>query len=171
MPIPKITAAVKFVPKGSQVVILALVVVLGITLVYSFHFYLTNVPIVLPISVSFVLLATIVILWLLSHHHVDRKRQQPTELSIWEENRSSKISIPPGELSSNDYLKLFDRAISSTMHRKPLPNPNGFVDQSGNPVPSSQENARRKVEEINSEIRDLQDQLDITDQKFNSLEN
>ena len=170
MPVPKIKAKVKLVPKGSQVVILALVVILGISLIFTFYFFSINVSIFLPLSVSIVLLITIIVLWLLSHRHVDNKHQQSTEISILEENSSTRITIPQGELSSNDYLKIFEQAISSTIYRKPLPVPDGLVDQSGNPVPQSQDNAQRKVEVINSELRSLQDKLGITDQKLSSLE-
>ena len=170
MPIPKFKAAVKLDPKGSQVVILALVVIFGISLICTFYFYLINVPIYLPLSVSGVLFVTIVTFWMLSHGDVDNEHQQSTELSIFNKTGSAKITIPRGELSSNDKLKLFEQAISSTMYRKPLPDPDGFVDQSGNPVPQSQENAKRKVEEINNEISGLQDVLNIPDQKISSLE-
>lgn len=155
-------ATVKLVPKGSQVVILALVILLGIPLFHTIDFYSQGIPIWLPLSLFGLLFITVCLFWFLSHQQVDNKIKQSPELSVSEGNRSTNIVLPQGTLPPSDILKLFETAITSTLYRKKLPVSDGLIDEKGVPVPQSKEEARHIVEKINSQLQHLQEKLDLS---------
>ena len=139
-----------------------LVILFGISLVYTIDFYSRGIPIWLPFLFFVLLFITICIFWFLSHQQVDNKIKQSPELSVTEGNRSTNIILPQGALSSDDTLKLFENAITSTLYRKKLPVPDGLIDEKGDPVPQSKQEARHIVETINAQLHELQEKLGLS---------
>ena len=164
----KIKASVYLIPEGSHVVILALVALLGLSLICTFIFIFYNVSYWLPISVSAVLLGTIIFFWCGSHRDVDNKKLSPIKFSHSVGNSSTNITIPPGGLSSSEKLKFVEHVVSLLRYQKPLPASDGVVDDDGNPIPQSQEEARERVETINSEVRKSHETFGVMDSQSNS---
>lgn len=150
--ISKIEALIKIVPKGSQVVLLALVFVLALCVNGLISLMLENLNFWPLLGLVVMLLAAIVFLWLQSYRSVDDGTLPPVDISVSDGTKSAKLSIHPRASPFSDQLKLLERAFSAMHNRKPLPDPDGLVDENGVPVPSSEVDARQKVDLVNEEL-------------------
>ena len=150
----KVKASISLVPTGSHVVILSLIGILALCLGCAFIFIWYSVDYWPPLISAGILFAAVVLFWLRSHRHVDDRFVPPVEMSMTDGTNSTTLSMHPRGLPAGQQLKLIERAMSAMQHRKPLPEPDGLVDEKGIPIPLSQEEARQRVEAANNEVRD-----------------
>ena len=149
----KINASVSLTPPGSHVVILSLIAILGISLVATFAFVFYDANYWIPLIVSTVILIVIVVFWLRSHRDIDHASITPTTLSTTDGNNSTAISLHPRAKSSAEELAALERILSTMRNRSLLPDPDGLVDDKGQPVPNSQHDARERIASTNDRTR------------------
>ncbi len=157
--IARVRASVDIVPKGSQVVVLSLVVVFALCLGCAFYFIWLGINYWPPLISAGIVFFVVVPFWLLSHRRVDDRGAPPVELSMVDGSYSAMLKLPARGSSLNDQLEVIERSVSAMRSRQPLPQPNGIVDKSGNPVPKSQGEATRRVNAANDEARKAADEL------------
>ena len=156
---PRIKASISLIPTGSQVVVLALVGIFALCLFCSFLFIWHNVNYWPPLIFSFMLFVAIVFLWLRSHRQVDDRTLPLAEVSIKDEIGERKISMHPRGLPSKELLKNFETILSITQNQKPLPDPDGLVDENGSPIPQSKKKARQNVDAVNNQVKQKLDAM------------
>ena len=145
----RMKALIRIAPTGSHVVLLSLVGVLALCLFSTFSFIRDGIDYCVPLAFAAVLFCAVVWLWLRSQRHLDDAPKPPITMSYRDGNTSTKVSIHLGGLRPNEQLAVLERGLSALQHRKPLPEPDGLVDEHGRPVPQSEEEARHRVEVAN----------------------
>ena len=151
--IPKVKTSVSIVPTGSHVVILGLVGILALAFGVSFLFIWYDLNYWPPLISAFLLLGVIVFLWHRSHRHVDDSFLPPDELTFKHGITETAISIHPGGLAPSEQFKFIEKILSVLQHQRLLPEPDGLVNEKGNPIPRSEEKARKIVNAVNSEVK------------------
>ena len=149
----KINASVSLTPPGSHVVISSLIAILGISLITTFAFVFYDENYWIPLIVSTVILIVIVVFWLRSHRDIDHASITPTTLSTTDGSNSTTISIHPRAKPPPEELAALERIISTVRNRSLLPDPDGLVDDKGQPVPNSQHDARERIASTNDRTR------------------
>ena len=164
LPVPglssKIRTSVNLSPAGSHVVIVSLVGVDALCFLSAFIFIWHNKNYWPPFGVACALLLIIAFLWLRSHRHIDDGSSSPLVLSKKEGDTSTKISIPLRGMHQRQLAALYERMLSTFQNRKPLPEPDGLIDDEGQPVPDSVGEARQQVEAVNHEWERVVDTLE-----------
>ena len=148
----RLRATVRLDPKGSQVVLLSLIVVMAVCFVSAFVFAWHEVNFWLPATIGLLLLVVVVWFWLRSQGDVDYATLPPVELLSRDGERSTLISFHPNSPPTGQMLEVLER-VASLRHSKPLPKPDGLLDEAGHPVAGSQEEASRRVGVANEEVR------------------
>ena len=151
--IPKFKTSVSIVPTGSHVVVLALVGTLVLSLGCSFLFIWHDLNYWPPLVSAGILFVAIVFLWLRSHRHVDDRSLPPAEVTIKDGITETTISMHPRGLPSSEQLNNFENILSVIQHQRLLPEPDGLVNEKGNPIPRSEEEARQIVDAVNNEVK------------------
>ena len=146
-------------PKGSQVVIVSIVVVLFFSIISALIFDFTGKDPSLPVIFSAISGVIIIIFWLISRKDIDN-----TALPVWSLTnisgaRTTQLDMHPGSLSSQQKMKVLEKFLSNIQHRAPLPEPDGLVDKSGNPIPNSKEEARERVELANKQANEIRNKI------------
>ena len=149
----KLKASVNLTPPGSHVVILSLISILGISLLAVFVFVLYDENYWIPLTVSAVLLIVVVVFWFRSHRDIDHVSISPTTLSTTDGNNSTTLSMHPRAKHSAEELAAMERIFSMMRNRSPLPDPDGLVDNKGEPIPNSQHDAQERIALTNDRIR------------------
>lgn len=149
----KIKAKINVAPKGSHAIIVPLILISGLCFVLAamlafygkeyWPFLLTGAGILFFVFIS----------WLLSHRAIDDNTSPPITFSTEDGTQSTSVSVPPGLLLDGDRITNLERVLSMIQHRAPLPNPNGLVDDTGEPIPLSEDEARRRVEAANNQVQ------------------
>ena len=157
--ITNVRALISIAPKGSQIVPLSLVLVLLFCLGCSFFFAWKGVNYWLPLVVAALLLIVVVLLWLLSAQRVDDASLPPVNISSSDGTHSTAISLHHGSLPALQDAETLERLLSILRHRKPLPEPDGLIDEDGQPIPRSQGEAQAKVEAANRQAQECLDDI------------
>lgn len=146
----------RFVPRGSQTIILALFLPLGWCLKELFNNIRTgsgNVWINLALVLMF--LVCIVTMWFRSRKDIDFGPPAPTSITFQDGQSMSKIITDQRNIPLNfeDVARFFSLMTS----RRPLPEADGMLDDKGNPMDGSKEEARAMVDKVNQEVSQQQE--------------
>ena len=152
--------SIKFAPKGSQVVILFLTLIFGFCLMIGFFFIWNNVDYWLPFVCAALIFPVIIFLWLRSHRDIDESYMPPFSISNSDGTNSTTLSLPHRAALSKENLDALERLFSVIQYRSPLPQPDGLVDERGNPVPQSMAEALERVDSANNQVTGLVDSLE-----------
>lgn len=107
--------------------------------------------------------------WLLTYQRIDS--QPPTITNFEAENKNLKISLKTEteSIAQNDILEKIANFMSMVINRRPLPTPDGLVDDSANPITNSKSDAEELVDCVNREsenlARDFQSRLSSLENK------
>lgn len=103
-------------------------------------------------------------LWKSAQPDVDLQDNHPTHIAL---PNGTQVSTDSRTLRSPEALRGLTHVVTEVLHRRPLPEPAGLVDESGKIVPDSKEEAVSQVAQINSDVQretnQLLDALGISD--------
>lgn len=152
----KLLASASIVPKGSH----AVIVMLAICLIAGFCFlWFKPVYSAAPFMFSVVFIAIIVPFWSVSHRNVDAHLSAPTSLAHLEGDRLTTLTTDPSSFKSPEGMRALERCLSMLQQRRPLPNPDGLVDESGSPIPESASKAVENIKAINELVKQIQEDI------------
>ena len=143
-------------PKGSQVVIVSLAVLLGICLVGGIAFlYVNALYSTVPFAFSIGFIVLIVRLWSESHKSADAHLSPPTSFTHYDGNRLTTLTTDASTLKSPEGIAAFGRLLSMVQKRRPLPEPAGLIDQGGKPIDESASKAMERVRGVNELVHEM----------------
>lgn len=142
-------ARVTLTPEKSHIVLSLFMILGGVAMVVGFYFMHANradfwVP--LLFAVGFFIFGGFA--WFHSHKHLDLQGASPTSISAHKDGRL-EILADSRTFLSPDSLMAVTNILSLITNRRPLPEADGLVDKSGNPILASQDQAVAQVLEIN----------------------
>ena len=142
-------------PAKSQVVLVALIITSTICYVAGFMFlwYKPDISWV-PLTIASLILFAVYRAWNRSQNDIDLAGSAPTQFT---DAVGNSITTDTRALSSPQVVQNIEHLFSGLCHREPLPNPNGLVDNDGNPVPGSEEEAIERVRKVNETAQVITD--------------
>jgi len=146
----------KLLPERSQVFLIALAVLAGISLVTCFSFLWhgkSGAWIPFLSAIGLIVLATV--LWGKSRRDIDLAGGLPT--TITDEAKGVTVTVDPRILDLQNSLEPITKIISILAFRKPLPTPDGIVDSDWKPDPSRKEEAIQLVNVVNERAQSITD--------------
>lgn len=154
---PKLGASLNIHPKGSQVVIVSLVVLILCCLGGAFfflhedkHYY--SIPGFVMSAAFFYFVREF---WLASHERVDNSVPPQIAISHQDGGTQTNISADSQVVRSRENVANFIDLISAVMSRRPLPLPDGLIDETGSIIPESSSEAQKRVASINERVEVL----------------
>lgn len=143
-------------PDRSQVVLIGLIVSAIISLLLGGVLVGMDKLIGLTfVAVSIALFICIVWCWRKSHRDTDLAQSHPTNLTL-SENLS--ISTDSRLLSSAEGIRQFAKFVEAVSSINPLPEPSGLTGRGAIPIPNTESEASKLVNEINDNIQQFQNQ-------------
>ena len=147
-------ATMDLAPMGSHVVLLSLTVVMTLCLAVSFLFEWLGLNYWLPLAPAGVLFITVTIFWFVSRRDIDAHSTSPTNIVDVNGSRFTSLTTDASSLESTHGRETLERILSVMQHRSPLPAPDGLIDEQGAPIPSSESEARTRIESINLRVKE-----------------
>ena len=147
-----LTTKISLRPQGSQVVLLAFVLVSSICIFVGFHFLWSErsswpIPLV---TGAIIALATL-FAWFHARRDIDLRDAPPTEITT---PAGMHVSTDARSLASPALLQGLTNVLQILSHREPLPEPDGLVNEDGVPVQGSKAEAVSIVRAANEGIRE-----------------
>lgn len=143
-------ASVQILPRRSQIFVALLALMSAGAFSIGCLFLWHGKPdswIPLSFSVAFLLAATAA--WLASHKNIDLHGAHPTRVQMT--SNGLQIEADSRILASNQQFQQLEKIVSIVGHRAPLPEPDGLVSSSGQPLPGEKSNAMARVRLANEE--------------------
>lgn len=161
----KLKASFKVTPRDSHVVLVVLALIGGICLLVGFAFLWQNVDYPwIPIVLGVGMLIVVGVLWVLSYEDVDARSSASTHIASSDGGRQITVTTDARSLHSRERMEALERVISMVLRRHPLPDPDGLVDASGEPVPGSESAAKARVKTANDEAKQIFDSVFVRDE-------
>ncbi|MCY4003048.1 MAG: hypothetical protein OXF33_05010 [Rhodospirillales bacterium] len=154
-----VRASINVAPKGSQVVLISLVLVLFFCLACTIFSAPLGIERWVPSVAAAILLIVIVGMWFSSAQHIDDASIPPFNVVSSDGDTSTSISLNHKSLLALQDAQALEQLLSIVQHRKPLPEPDGLIDENGTLVPQSQSAAQERVEAINEQARQAKEEL------------
>ena len=152
-------ATIKIVPKGSNLLILCFTGILLFCLGSGFFFILKRVDYWPPLIAAGVILIVIIFVWCLSRREIDENLIPPINISRSSGTDSTAISMPHRVITDLENVAILERICSAILHRSPLPEPDGLVDEGGNPIPESKDRATEIIQAVNNQVNETIDAI------------
>ena len=154
----QLKASLSATPKGSHVVLSLLVIAMIMCLVAGCLLIWLDKTYLPAFVFAGILLAVIGILWYLSHRDIDSPSYHPTNIVSTDGTNLTAIFTDNNNIQTPEVLQGLVAVLSMSLHRTPLPEPDGLVDENGRPVPQSEEEALERVKSANQRARELLEQ-------------
>ena len=156
----KVQTSLNFSPKGSNVVLLAMVCIFSICLIVGFGFLWTKHEYSwVPFLVAGLLLLVIIPFLFISRKGMDYSSSVPTNIEADYSSRSIAVSTDSRLVTTSEILGILEKCASIAQHYRPLPDADGLVDTSGNPIPNSQGEASGRVRSANRHVQEIVDSV------------
>ena len=145
---------VKLKPERSQVFVVALAVISGISLVAGCLF-LWHKPVYswVPFLFSVLFGGTSIFAWTKSHKNIDLAGAAPTTIS--KSGANIQVSTDSRALTSPETIQALEKIFALLGHREPLPEPDGLIGADGKPTTGSKLEAEARVRQANDEASRL----------------
>lgn len=152
-PNAKLSAEVQVKPTRSQVVIVSLILLSGVCFVSGFIFLWENKSHAwIPLSIGLLVIVASVIAWFKSQKDTDLEGSSPTSFT---DNTGNQMVTDTRALMSPEVVQNMEKLFCTLAHREPLPDPDGTIDDKGNPIPNSEEEARERVANANEQAKEI----------------
>ncbi|WP_438284236.1 hypothetical protein [Pseudomonas alabamensis] len=165
----KADAAVRLIPKGSQIAIFALIICSVIFFGYACWLYAHTRPFVLPLCGSVVLLLIGSAFWLVAHKNESLSQSHPTVFGFGDGESKVIVSSDGRSVPTLNYLRDLISHYQATFHRQPLPPASGVIDDQGCPVSGSENVARKLNDKANQQGQQMNS--DLFDDALSKLAN
>lgn len=170
---PKFDTSVTIKPEQSQVAIVYLLIITLSCFVAGFVFlWFKPLISIIPFAIGGVTLWISTRFWRASNRSIDMQNATPTLIEV-KEDGSISFKTDSRALAPPDLLKIFEKLFSIYGHREPLPEPDGLVNENGEPLSDKKSEAIQQVNQINRKAEDTINSLlkslvgDKTTQKEN----
>ncbi|MCU7805484.1 MAG: hypothetical protein KZQ96_20025 [Candidatus Thiodiazotropha sp. (ex Lucinoma borealis)] len=149
----QLNTSVQVIPARSQVVLVSFILLAAICLLSGFAFLWENKQFSwIPLGLGTIISCSVVFAWFKAQKDTDLENAKPT---IMQDGSGNQITTDTRALASPESVQNMERLFSVLKHREPLPEPDGLIDSSGNPIPSSQREAIDRVNAANNEAQQL----------------
>ena len=156
---PKLTARIKaylyLVPKGSQVVLLGLVIALVVVVFKMADVLQSDSDPTFLFIICLLLLVLIGFLAFVSRKSIDATEAPPITVVT---DRAA-LTLPSGSDPTSKQAELIAKIFNSFRHREELPEADGLIGEKGQPVAGSADDATHRVEEANRAVQEIQQRL------------
>ena len=147
-----LTTKITLRPQGSQVILLAFVLLSCICILVGFYFlWSANSAWPIPILIGATVALATLFAWFHSRRDIDLHGAASTEITTPE---GLRVSTDPRTLASPALLQGLTNALQILSHREQLPDPDGLVNEDGDPVQGSKAEAVSIVRAVNDDIRE-----------------
>ena len=159
MPNPsRIEAQLRLVPAGSQVFVVAIAALGGASLLISFLFiWLAVTQWYIPLVAGCLLIALASTAFWRSQRDIDQHGAPPT--TIRDKVAGLEITADMRLFGPDGGKQLIAQIVTAMAYRRQLPEPDGLVGIDGKPVPGSLDTARARVQAVNDQITDGEQQV------------
>lgn len=152
-----LTTKISLRPQGSQVVLLAFVLLSCICLLVGFYFlWSENSAWPIPLVIGAIITVATLIAWFHSRRDIDLRDAPPTEITT---PAGVRVSVDARSLASPALLQGLANVFQILSQREPLPDPDGLVNKDGVPVQGSKAEAVSIVRATNEDIREQTGEL------------
>lgn len=143
---------IKVKPEGSHAFVVTFAVIGGVCLLTGFGLlgFGSGLRAAVPIAIGLLLEVGAYVAWWHSHRDVDLKGGPAT--TIIDRQTGMQVTTDTRAITTPKSVRQLASLFRSLAHRQPLPEPDGFVDEEGAPVPEAKADAVAKVESINAQI-------------------
>jgi len=144
------SASVQILPRRSQIFVALLALMSAAAFLIGCLFLWHGKPDSwVPLSFSVVFLFSATAAWLTSHKNTDLHGAHPTRVQMT--SNGLQVEADSRVLASNQQFQQLEKIVSMVGHRAPLPEPDGLVSSSGQPLPVERANAMERVRQANDE--------------------
>lgn len=150
-----LNTSVQVRPSRSQVVLVLLILVSAGCFFTGFAFLWEGKDSSwVPLSIGVFLCAFVVFAWFRAQKDTDLENSSPTTFA---DGSGNQITTDTRALMSPAGVQNMERLFSVLAHRSPLPEPDGLIDDKGNPIPNTEKEARARVRAANQEAQAVTD--------------
>ena len=156
-------ASANIIPKGSHVVIVALIILLAICLLTGFLFlwfkpehYSYSIP---PFVFSVVFIILIAWFWFVSYKNIDSHLSSPTSITLRDDDTYLALTTDASSIRTPEGIEALERCLSMARQRRPLPEPDGLVDEKGRPIPESNQEAIERIRALNNIVHEMSEMI------------
>jgi len=143
-----INAVVRVHPSKSQVFLVSLLLLAGVCFLTGFNLLVEHPGVSwIPLVIGLLLTTVAIFCWKSSQKDMDMTDSNPTTIKA---SDGSSISTDSRMISSPESINSLIKLYSSITSRKPLPAPNGLVNDVGDIIPDSEADAIKNVDDINA---------------------
>ena len=146
----KISASLNLKPELSQISIIVILVISGLSFLTSFYFLWHGKPWWLPATAGTVCLLLSVIAWWRSQRAIDLGNSFPTEIS---DNNGLRVITDTRAIESKNAINNLAKIIETVSLRQPLPHADGIISEKGKVLENSEMEGREVTERINALLK------------------
>lgn len=136
-------------PELSQIALITLLLISGISFFVSFYFTWYDKNSTLPLLVALLSLALVSLGWWKSQRAIDMANSSPTEIVCPD---GSRLLTDTRAIESTNSVKQLASIIETMSVRQPLPEASGLIDTEGKVIQNSELKSNQIVDSINLKI-------------------
>ena len=145
-----LSASLQLKPELSQISIIVLLIIAGLSFLTSFYFSWHDKAWWLPTITGIVCLISSGVAWWKSQRAIDLGNSSPTEISG---NNGLRIITDTRAIESNNAIKNLAKIIETVSVRQPLPPADGVLSEDGEILKNSGNDGKKATEEINELVK------------------
>ena len=150
----EVKADVNLAPKGSQIFVFSSLLLSAFSLIVGFVFlWYKHEYSWVPFLFTFLLGLLSSVAWFKSYKNVDLGGAPPTTISATPSG--IYMATDARTLLSFESLQALDKILNLLVHRVPLPDADGLLDEQGTPLPTQKTQASKRVQKANQEAENL----------------
>ncbi|MEJ1366290.1 MAG: hypothetical protein RPU42_14540 [Candidatus Sedimenticola sp. (ex Thyasira tokunagai)] len=145
-----LSASLQLKPELSQISIIVLLIISGLSFLTSFYFSWHEKSWWLPAITGIVCLIFSGVAWWRSQRAIDLGNSFPTEVSG---NNGLRVTTDTRAIESNNAINNLAKIIETVSVRQPLPPADGVLSEKGEILRNSENNGKKATEKINELIK------------------
>nr|VFK59955.1 MAG: hypothetical protein BECKUNK1418G_GA0071005_100957 [Candidatus Kentron sp. UNK]VFK70179.1 MAG: hypothetical protein BECKUNK1418H_GA0071006_102457 [Candidatus Kentron sp. UNK] len=135
------------------VVLVSLIFLAGVCFISGFAFLWESKDYAwVPLSIGAILCLFVIVAWFRAQKDTDLENATPTTVA---DSFGNQITTDTRALTSLVAVKNIGELFTDLMHREPLPEPDGLIDDKGNPIPNTEREAKNKVDQANDKAKEI----------------
>jgi hypothetical protein len=153
----KLKTNISVIPKGSQVFLIGLLLLIAFLFGLSVYLLINNIEAWGYFFIAAIMLCFWAMLaWRSSNDNIDLATSYPTTLTT---SKGESFSTDTSVLRNPEAANVFIQLIQEAIQRKPLPEPEGLVGSNHELLLNSQNQAKQEVNQINSEYQGFKKEI------------
>ena len=152
-----ISASLQLKPELSQISIIVLLIILGISFLTSFYFSWHEKSWWLPAITGTICLILSGVAWWRSQRAIDLGNSSPTEIA---NDKGLRIVTDTRAIESENAINNLAKIIETISLRQPLPPADGLISENGKVLENSEIEGKKATEAINNSIKNKANDLE-----------